>query len=91
MDAGSAGWSFPNPRQVKAIDTLPPIQLYNLKDDPEEVINLQATASEKVEELTTLLTDYIQNGRSTIGNPQKNDDFKGDWKQIDFSKAQKTE
>lgn len=84
MDAGSAGWSFPNPRQVKAIDTLPPIQLYNLKNDPAETTNLQAAQPQKVAVLTKLLSNYIQNGRSTTGNPQKNDDFKGDWNQISF-------
>ena len=86
MDAGSAGWSFPNPRQVLAIDTLPPIQLYNLKTDPSETINLQATALEKVTELTELLSNYIINGRSTKGEQQKNDSFEGDWKQIDLEK-----
>ncbi len=91
MDAGSAGWSFPNPRQVKAIDTLPPIQLYNLKHDPEEMINLQASAPEKVTALTKLLTGYIQNGRSTIGDAQENDNFTGDWKQIEFLKVENTQ
>jgi len=91
MDAGSAGWSFPNPRQVRSLDTLPPIQLYNLKNDPEEALNLQATQSEKVSELTQLLTGYIQDGRSTIGTPQKNDYFKGDWKQIRFMQVEKTQ
>lgn len=86
MDAGSAGWSFPNPKQVKGIDTLPPIQLYNLKTDPAESINLQATQTEKVTELRELLVNYIIDGRSTKGTQQKNDDFVGDWKQTYFLK-----
>ena len=87
MAAGSAGWSFPNPRQVQAIDTLPPVQLYNLQNDPAETTNLQAVESQKVAELTELLVNYIQNGRSTKGNPQKNDNFEDDWKQISFIEA----
>ena len=91
MDAGSAGWSFPNPRQVKAIDTLPPIQLYNLKNDPAEALNLQEKEPEKVAELTQLLAGYIHNGRSTQGMTQKNDDFKGEWKQIEGLEVEKTQ
>ncbi len=85
MDAGSAGWSFPNPKQVAAIDTLPPIQLYNLKNDPEEVVNLQAKESKKVAELTNLLSDQILNGRSNDGKNQINDNFEGEWKQATFA------
>ena len=84
MDAGSAGWSFPNPKQVNAIDTLPSVQLYNLKIDPAETNNLQATQPEKVEALRNLLATHIRNGRSTTGTPQKNDAYKGDWKQTAF-------
>ena len=84
MDAGSAGWSFPNPKQINEIDTLPPIQLYNLKTDPAETMNLQAKERGKVAELTKLLSNYIQNGRSTAGEHQQNDDFKGDWEQVAF-------
>ena len=91
MDAGSAGWSFPNPRQVKAIDTLPPIQLYNLKNDPAEALNLQEKEPEKVAELTQFLAGYIHNGRSTQGMIQKNDDFKGEWKQIEGLEVEKTQ
>jgi len=84
MDAGSAGWSFPNPKQVNAIDTLPSVQLYNLKIDPAETNNLQATQPEKVEALRNLLATHIRNGRSTTGTLQKNDAYKGDWKQTAF-------
>jgi len=86
MDAGSAGWSFPNPRQVNAIDTLPAVQLYNLKIDPAETNNLQAAQPEKVAALKKLLATQIRNGRSTTGTPQKNDAYKGDWKQVAFIK-----
>ena len=39
----SAGWSFPRPRKDdEYIATLPPMQLYNMKDDPREEVNLIA-------------------------------------------------
>jgi arylsulfatase A-like enzyme len=86
QSAGSAGWSFPTPNQVNKTDTLPPIQLYNLKTDPSETNNLQAKNTQKVQELTQLLTKYILNGRSTEGEKQQNDPKKGEWKQIGFTK-----
>ena len=70
---GSGGWSDPKPNDTQAINTLPPVQLYNLQEDPEEKINLQEQNSEKVEELKTLLSRYILDGRSTPGVQQKNE------------------
>ncbi|WP_430972992.1 sulfatase family protein [Sunxiuqinia rutila] len=87
MCPGSGGWSFPRPENKAVIDTLPPIQLYNLKEDPSETQNLQAQHPELVDQLKTLLTDYILNGRSTPGEPQANDPIKGEWKQIGFTKV----
>ena len=84
MDAGSGGWSFPNRKQVTEIDTLPPVQLYNLKVDPAETKNLKAEEAQQVADLTTLLTTYIINGRSTKGEKQKNDEFVGKWEQVYF-------
>lgn len=84
QNAGSGGWSFPTKKDVEAIDTLPPIQLYNLKEDPAETINLQANEPQKVEELTQLLGRHILNGRSTVGEKQSNDPIEGEWEQIDF-------
>ena len=73
MCPGSGGWSDPKPNNKEAIKALPPIQLYNLKEDPEEKNNVQSLHTEKVKELKTLLTRYILDGRSTPGNKQKND------------------
>jgi len=56
--------------------------LYNLKDDPAESKNLQANESEKVEDLKSLLTKYIQDGRSTLGTAQQNDPIDKEWKQL---------
>jgi arylsulfatase A-like enzyme len=85
MCPGSGGWSFPRPDNTEAIDTLPRIQLYNLSDDPKETTNLMASQPEKVKDLQALLTQYIRQGRSTPGAPQKNDPIDFEWKQIQFT------
>jgi arylsulfatase A len=82
MCAGSGGWSFPRPEDKSVIDTLPEIQLYNLAENPGERKNLYATHPEKVEELRSLLKDYILNGRSTPGEAQNNDPYENDWWQV---------
>lgn len=82
--AGSGGWSFPKPNNKEAIDTLPKYQLYNLKEDPSETNNLVASNTEKVDELKSLLTKYIKEGRSTPGEPQQNEPIKHEWKQVGF-------
>ncbi len=84
MCPGSGGWSFPKPSDKAAIDTLPPIQLYNLKTDPRETQNVQAENADKVVELKALLTKYIVEGRSTAGAPQENDPINREWKQVSF-------
>ncbi len=84
MCGGSGGWTYPKPNDKAALDSLPKIQLYNLKNDPGETKNLQAQNSGKVNELKTLLSKYIRDGRSTPGKIQENDPVGYDWKQIDF-------
>ena len=81
---GSGGWSFPRPEDKAALDSLPKIQLYNLREDPGERVNLQGKYPEKVLELKSLLSKYIREGRSTPGLPQKNDELEFEWIQIDF-------
>jgi arylsulfatase A-like enzyme len=89
MCPGSGGWSFPSPGKNKnVIDTLPPFQLYNLKNDPSETSNIYAENKEKVIELKTLLEKYIKEGRSTPGVPQKNDAIDFEWKQTGFMNQQ---
>ena len=53
--------------------TLPPIQLYNLKDDPAEQNDLSAQFPEKVTSLTRLMDTLVVEGRSTPGTSQSND------------------
>ncbi len=73
MCPGSGGWSFPRPDDPEAISGLPRVQLYNLNKDPSETENLQGNHPEIVEELKTLLTKYIEDGRSTPGDVQQNE------------------
>lgn len=76
---GSGGWSFP--RTPKELEGLPSMQLYNLETDPGEEQNLISSHPEKVQEMKSLLSEYIQKGRSTPGAPQKNDGPET-WKQL---------
>lgn len=68
---GSGGWSDPRPPQAKKAG-LPNVQLYDLSTDIAETTNLAADHPALVEELTELLTTYINNGRSTPGPKQQN-------------------
>ena len=68
---GSGGWS--PPREAVAVkQKLPPVQLYNLHDDPKETTNLPADHSEVVEQLTADLRRIVEQGRSTPGPKQPN-------------------
>jgi arylsulfatase A-like enzyme len=82
MTPSSGGWSNPKPKDTLALKGLPNIQLYNLKTDPSETNNVQASYPEKVLELKNLLKKYITDGRSTPGKPQKNDPINLEWKQL---------
>ena len=68
---GSGGWSFPKPGKDD-LSQLPPIQLYDLNADLNEQKNLQSEYPEVVKELTDLLQNYVDRGRSTPGAPQEN-------------------
>jgi arylsulfatase A-like enzyme len=70
--AGSGGWSAPIPK-VAAAQKLPQLQLYDLMADPGERQNLAAQYPAVVSELTELLQDYVDRGRSTVGPVQQND------------------
>ena len=72
LSAGSGGWSAPREADA-AKQNLPPIQLFNLSDDPAESNNLQATMPEKVKEMIDQLESHVTRGRSTQGDMTKND------------------
>ncbi|MBT3479043.1 MAG: arylsulfatase [Candidatus Marinimicrobia bacterium] len=69
---GSGGWSFPTPNMARNMD-IPPIQLYDMENDPKESNNLASKNPEIVKHLTALMTKYIKDGRSTPGNAQQNE------------------
>ncbi|MCF7961322.1 MAG: arylsulfatase [Pirellula sp.] len=48
-------------------------ELYNLHSDLSETQDVLAANEDIAMKLTTLMQDYIANGRSTVGPPQKND------------------
>ena len=82
LSASSGGWSEPKPENKEALEGLPSMQLYDMYGDPMETRNLVNEYPEKAEELKKLMLRYIDEGRSTLGKPQKND-TNGKWKQVD--------
>jgi len=86
---GSGGWSFPNINTKKSIyDTLAKVQLYNIKKDVAETINLQALHPDMVKAYRTDLLKIINNGRSTAGAVQVNDGV-NTWRQLEKLKELK--
>jgi arylsulfatase A-like enzyme len=69
---GSGGWSAPRPGRVD-LSKMPPVQLYNLADDPGETNNLQARYPDRVAKMKKMLSQIINDGRSTPGPRLKND------------------
>jgi len=80
LSPGSGGWSSPRPGKEE--QGLPAVQLYNMKDDIGETVNLQDKYPDTVKELTAILRKYIEEGRSRTGEPQKNDG-PYPWKQVE--------
>jgi len=70
MCPGSGGWSYPVPKEAQEMN-LPPVQLYNLEKDNVEQNNVYDQYPGVVEELKSLLDEYILTGRSTPGKPQE--------------------
>jgi arylsulfatase A-like enzyme len=69
---GSGGWSDPKPN-AEEIGSLPKFQLYNLNIDPAEQSNLFGQHPEIEKNLSELMVQYIDNGRSTPGEKQSNE------------------
>lgn len=76
---GSGGWSTPKDAAA-AKQNFPPVQLFNLTNDPAETKNIQADRPEIVARLTRLLEKYVAAGRSTPGKPRHNDAAIDLWK-----------
>ena len=72
LSKGSGGWSAPREKEAAKMK-LPPMQLYNLADDPGEKTNLCEKEPEKVRQLLALLGTLVDNGRSTPGEKLEND------------------
>ena len=68
---GSGGWSAPR-EPVALKQKLPPIQLYDLENDPKEKTNIADEHPAVVKRLTGILRRYVEQGRSTSGARQKN-------------------
>jgi arylsulfatase A len=81
MCPGSGGWSVPRAGHPDEWEGLPDIQLYDLSSDIGERSNVQDQHPEIVEELKTLLSHYVKEGRSTPGTPQPNTGAKH-WPQL---------
>lgn len=69
----SGGGSQPKPKEAIDMPDLPPVQLYNLKNDLAEQHNLQAEQPDLVQRLAQTMQRIISEGRSTPGRRQKND------------------
>ena len=72
LSAGSGGWSAPRRRDAKK-KNLPPMQLFNLKNDRGERKNLLSEKRSKANELILLLNGEVERGRSSPGKPVSND------------------
>lgn len=79
MCAGSGGWSYPRPGEESK--GLPPLQLYNLDADIGERRNVYKDHPDIVDELKSLLTQYVQDGRSTPG-PKQGNTGPVEWEQL---------
>ena len=66
LSAGSGGWSSPREQEAKK-KGLPPMQLFNLKDDRGEQKNLAETNTDQVNVLLELLEKEVSQGRCTEG------------------------
>lgn len=69
---GSGGWSPPREAAAKQ-QGAPPLQLYNLREDPRETRNLGDRYPGRVRELVDLLAVALEQGRTTPGSSQSND------------------
>ena len=69
---GSGGWSAPRPGRVN-LATMPALQLFDLESDPGETRNLEAKHPVRVSKMKEMLSEIIDQGRSTPGPRLEND------------------
>lgn len=69
---GSGGGGKPGDAEALK-QGLPPIQLYNMRDDVGEKINIQGQNAEIITQMVKVLEKYVAEGRSTPGRLQTND------------------
>ncbi|WP_299668777.1 arylsulfatase [uncultured Polaribacter sp.] len=67
---GSGGWTSPTEKESV---NMPKVQLYDIKNDPAEKINLYQEHPEIVKELLTELESEVYAGRTSKGQESKND------------------
>ncbi len=85
MAPGSGGWSYPHPINDRdVIKSLPPVQLFDLSNDPGETSNLYSRFPSIGSTLMHSLKTTILDGRSTPGAIQSNDTIDFEWHQIAF-------
>ena len=72
FSSGSGGWSAPKD-DIATEQGLPPMQLFNLEEDPKEQNNRVSDHPEIVAALSILLDREIENGRCTPGDVVAND------------------
>jgi len=70
---GSGGWSAPRPNVALKDKTLPPIQLFNLAQDPAESTNVQETHPDIVRDLVADLQHALHHGRTRAGLQSTNE------------------
>ena len=75
----SGGWTSPTGKEA-TVQKLPPVQLYNLDDDPGEQSNVADKHPDVVARLTDLLSAIVADGRSTPGPRLQNDVAVDMWK-----------
>jgi arylsulfatase A-like enzyme len=75
---GSGGWSL-NDKEAFT-NGMPVVQLYNMKDDPEEKNNVYTQYPEQVRKMISMLEKTVTDGRSTPGPLQQNETEIDIWK-----------
>lgn len=86
--AGSGGWSYP--RTAEEMKDLPPMQFFDMWNDPSEQNNLINVAqySSIIKNMSLKMRKYVESGRSTPGSGAKND-TSNDWNQTKLFRDKK--